>query len=241
MLFEQNNRFCVAPWSLLCVMPNGEVQTCIAGKTILGNLNTNTIEEILHINQASTIKQDILDAKISTNCTSCALMENKGNGQDEYQFLRQNYNDLMRDTNTDYYNKNEFMLGALDLHWSSLCDLKCITCRAYQSSSIAQEQGVPINHLSSDRANMFIDWIVKNQKFLKEIYLSGGEPTMIKYNRHLLERIEKRSDLQIRVNSNLMWSRDNLVLEEILKFPNVLFTCSADATGINGYKFRKIL
>jgi organic radical activating enzyme len=76
-----------------------------------------------------------------------------------------------------------------------------------------------------------IDWIVKNQHTLQEIYLSGGEPTMIKYNLRLLEKIQKRSDLQIRVNSNLMWDQDNAVLAEILKFPNVLFTCSADAVG----------
>ena len=138
---------------------------------------------------------------------------------------------MLQDLDVNYSDPHEFVLGALDLHWSSLCDLKCVTCWAYQSSSIAQEQNVPINHLPSERANLLIDWIVKNQHTLQEIYLSGGEPTMIKYNLRLLEKIQKRSDLQIRVNSNLMWDQDNAVLAEILKFPNVLFTCSADAVG----------
>ena len=229
VLFKQNDKFCAAPWSLLYVYPDGVVKTCVSGKDVMGNLNTDRIEDILYNDQRSQIKQDMLDCKASDNCAKCARLENAGNGQEKYQFLRNNYNQLLQDLDVDYHKENEFVLGALDLHWSSLCDLKCVTCWAYQSSSIAQEQGLPINHVPSERANIFIDWVEQNQHTLKEIYLSGGEPTMIKYNRRLLEKIQKRPDLQIRVNSNLMWSQDNPVLTEILKFPNVLFTCSADA------------
>ena len=60
------------------------------------------------------------------------------------------------------------------------------------------------------------------------MYFSGGEPTLIKYNLNLLKQLEKRDDLLIRVNSNLMWDTDNSIVKEILKFPNVMFTCSAD-------------
>lgn len=231
ILFKQNERFCAAPWSLIYIYPDGDVRTCSIGREIIGNLNHDSIEDILYNNKRNKIKQQILDNKISDNCTRCTKLENDGNGSDKYEFLRNNYNELARDADIDYYKKDEFMPVALDLHWSSLCDLKCVTCWAYQSSSIANEQGLPVNHLPSDRAHLFIDWIEKNQQSLKEIYLSGGEPTLIKYNRDLLEKIQKRDDLQIRVNSNLMWNQNNAVLEEILKFPNVLFTCSADSIG----------
>jgi len=73
--------------------------------------------------------------------------------------------------------------------------------------------------------------VVANQNELKEIYMSGGEPTLIKYNLKLLKQIEKRPDLIIRVNTNMQWKQDNQVLQEILKFPNVLFTCSIDGMG----------
>lgn len=229
-LFKKNDIFCAAPWSLLYVYPNGQVFTCVEGKNILGDLNKNSIEEILYNSQRSGIKQDMLNGGIaSKNCTKCLSFENSGNNQDRYHYLRNNYNELMRDLDIDYFDVNDFVLGALDLHWSSICDLKCVTCWAKQSSSIATEQGLPVAHLPSKQANMFIDWVAKNQDTLKEIYLSGGEPTLIKYNLRLLEKIKKRSDLQIRVNSNLMWDQDNLIVNEILKFPNVLFTCSADS------------
>jgi radical SAM protein with 4Fe4S-binding SPASM domain len=230
-LFKQNSCFCAAPWSLLYIYPDGVVNTCVAGQEVMGNLNHDSIEDILHSPARKQIQQHMLDQLVPSNCVGCSKLENTGTGSEKYQFLRNNYNTLLQDLDVNYRDPHEFMLGALDLHWSSLCDLKCVTCWAYQSSSIAQEQNVPVNHLPSDRANLLIDWIVKNQHTLQEIYLSGGEPTMIKYNLRLLEKIQKRSDLQIRVNSNLMWDQDNSVLAEILKFPNILFTCSADAVG----------
>ena len=230
-LFKQNNCFCAAPWSLLYIYPDGVVKTCVAGREVMGNLNHDSIEDILYSPARKQIQQDMLNQLVPNNCVDCSKLENSGSGSEKYQFLRNNYNTLLQDLDVDYQDEQEFVLGALDLHWSSLCDLKCVTCWAYQSSSIAQEQHQPINHLPSERANLLIDWIVKNQHTLQEIYLSGGEPTMIKYNLRLLEKIQKRSDLQIRVNSNLMWDQDNAVLKEILKFPNILFTCSADAVG----------
>lgn len=230
-LLKQNNKFCAVPWSLLYVHPDGKVSTCVYGNDILGNLNRDSIEDILYNQKRANIKQNMLNEVASENCKLCLSLENNGNGQENYHYLRNNYNELLRDLDINYYNTNKFVLGALDLHWSSVCDLKCVTCWAKQSSSIAKEQGLPVLHLSNDRANAFIDWIVANQTTLKEIYLSGGEPTLIKYNLRLLEKIKKRFDLQIRVNSNLMWDQNNAIVNEILKFPNVLFTCSADSTG----------
>lgn len=227
-LFRQTNHFCAAPWNLIYVDVDGSVKICVRGKEYFGNLQTNTIEEILASPKIKQIKKQILNDEISSHCINCLSLENDGSNNKKYSFLRNNYNQLARDIDINYKDTDQFVLGALDLHWSSLCDLKCVTCWAKQSSSIAVEQGLPVRHLPTEHALKFIDWVVANQHTLKEIYLSGGEPTMIKYNTRLLEQIHKRDDLLIRVNSNMMWDFDNAVIQEILKFPNVLFTCSAD-------------
>jgi organic radical activating enzyme len=131
--------------------------------------------------------------------------------------------------NIDYSNNSNFMLSGLDLHWSSLCNLKCITCWAGQSSSIAKEQGKPILHTSNQSADVFIDYVINNQYNLKEIYLSGGEPTLINHNLKLLKKLDKNNNgLQIRINTNMMFKNNNKIIEELKKFPNVLFTISAD-------------
>ena len=230
-LFRKTNNFCAAPWNLIYVDVDGSVKICVKGNDYFGNLQTNTIEEILANPKIKKIKTTILNDKTSIHCASCQAMENDGVNNKKYSFLRNNYNELARDIDINYQDTDQFVLGALDLHWSSLCDLKCVTCWAKQSSSIAVEQGLPVQHLPTEHALKFIDWVVNHQDTLKEIYLSGGEPTLIKYNARLLEQINKRDDLVIRVNSNMMWDLDNNVIKEILKFPNVLFTCSADGIG----------
>lgn len=228
-LFRQTNNFCSAPWNLVYVGVDGSVATCSNGKEYFGNLKHNSIEEILSNPRRREIKIEILNDAVSKNCVQCLVMENSGTSGKKYSHLRNHYNAVSRDVDINYRDPDQFVLGALDLHWSSLCDLKCVTCWARQSSSLAVEQGLPIQHLPTKDALKFIDWVVANQSTLKEIYLSGGEPTLIKYNYKLLEKINKRDDLLIRVNSNMMWDFDNPVINEILKFPNVMFTCSADA------------
>lgn len=227
ILFRRSENFCSAPWNLLYVGTSGEIRTCSRGET-LGNLHHTDLDNILNQPSACRIKTGIANNEIVDNCSYCISMENSGNNKNHYGYLRSMYNELFVDQLVNYDNAHEFQLGAVDLHWSSLCDLKCVTCWAKQSSSLAVEQGLPVQHTKTEVALKVIDFIVNNQHTLREVYLSGGEPTLIKYNLNLLQRLKKTSNLLLRVNSNMMWAQDNAIIQEILKFPRVLFTCSAD-------------
>ena len=228
-LFKQQKHFCTAPWNLLYVSVDGSIQTCTRGK-IFGNASDGLISDTLSNEKYQELRKDILEDKVTHNCKTCLKKENITSAG-SYSGLRNHYNRLGIHSSVDYSNTKQFKLTALDLHWSSLCDLKCVTCWAFQSSSIAREENKPVNHTPSAVADRIIKYVVSNQDELKEIYMSGGEPTLIKYNLKLLQQIEKRDDLQIRVNSNMQWQPDNAILQEILKFPNVLFTCSVDGMG----------
>jgi len=228
-LFRQQKHFCTAPWNLLYVNVDGSIPSCTRGK-VLGNACDGPISETLSNEKYQKLRQDILADKITDNCKKCLQRENISSAG-KYTGLRNHYNELSVQSSVDYTDVSRFKLSALDLHWSSLCDLKCVTCWAVQSSSIAREENKPVNHTPSAVADRIIEYVVSNQSELKEIYMSGGEPTLIKYNLKLLKQIEKRDDLQIRVNSNMQWRQDNAILQEILKFPKVLFTCSVDGMG----------
>jgi len=229
-LFKKSNNFCSAPWNLLYVWTDGSIKTCTKGYENLGNIQTESIDSILNNSKFNSIRQQIRQDQQIRNCDKCIKLENEGTGRKKYRHLRNLYNEMFRLQDVDYDNTS-FKLGALDLHWSSTCNLKCVTCWAQQSSSIAQEQNLPVLHTPSSIAYPLINWILENQQSLKEVYLSGGEPSLIKYNLYLLEKLEKRPDLLIRVNSNLTWEINNKIIQEILKFPNVLFTCSSDSIG----------
>lgn len=230
LLFRHSNHFCSAPWNLLYVDTDGGIHTCNKGG-LLANAGDHNIADILQSPDLQNIRSEILQDRVTRNCARCIALENHGNGSIDYHHLRNMYNELFRDQEVNYVDTRAFVLSAVDLHWSSVCDLKCITCWARQSSSIANEQGVPVHHTPTEVALSMIEYITQNQNSLREVYLSGGEPTLIKYNLNLLTKLEKRSDLLIRVNSNMMWRQDNRILREILKFPRVIFTCSADNIG----------
>lgn len=227
MLFKRTKNFCSAPWNLLFVDTDGGIKTCNKG-AVLGNCHNESLNNILKNQHFQIIKTMINQDHISYNCRSCIALENSGAGSHSYEHIRGMYNEMFKNQTIDYTDVTAFQLGAVDLHWSSICDLKCITCWAKQSSSIAHEQQLPVRHTDTKTAYQIIEFIVQNQKNIKEVYLSGGEPSLIKYNLRLLEQLTKSQDLLIRVNSNLMWQTDNEIIQEILKFPKVLFTCSAD-------------
>jgi organic radical activating enzyme len=165
---------------------------------------------------------------LDSNCKTCQSYENTSQ-DNTYDFIRGLYNPMFKSVDIDYTNHKDFQLSGIDLHWSSICDLKCITCWSNQSSSIAIEEGKDVLHTSTKHADKLIDYIVANQETLKEIYLSGGEPTLIKHNLRLLKKLRRDLSFQIRVNTNMMHEPDNQIIQELQEFPNVFFTISADA------------
>lgn len=228
-LFKQAKHFCSVPWNHFKVDMSGNISTCVNGKQVLGNPKHNTIGEILKNPKLIEIKKNLLNDVLDDNCKFCQSYENNISGNDDYKFVRGLYNSMFKTTDIDYDNLTEFVLHGIDLHWSSICDLKCITCWSQQSSSIAQEEGKEILHTSNESADKVIDFIVANQGTLKEIYLSGGEPTLIKHNLRLLKRLRRDLTFQIRINTNMMFDSDNQIIKELREFPDVFFTVSADA------------
>jgi radical SAM protein with 4Fe4S-binding SPASM domain len=226
-LFKKSEHFCAVPWNQFKVFTSGEVGTCVNGQETLGNIHYNSIEEILSSPNLAKIKNNLKQNLDDSNCSKCKSLEY--NEDISYKFLRDLYNPMFVKSTVDYDDDMDFVLNGVDLHWGSTCNLKCITCWGRQSSAIAQELNQPIRNVTAESANKLIDFIVKNQYTLKEVYLSGGEPTLIKHNLNLLKQLRKDLDFTIRINTNMTFNSDNTIIEELKKFPKVLFTISADA------------
>ena len=155
-LFKQNKYFCTAPWNLLYVHVDGSIQSCTVGSNF-GSATAQNIESVLTNPKFSKLKKNILEDKITDNCMSCIKSENT-TGAGEFNSLRNYYNELCVDSDTNYTDISQHKLHMVDLHWSSICDLKCVTCWAVQSSSIAREQNQPVNHTPPDVANKIIEF-----------------------------------------------------------------------------------
>ena len=228
-LFYKSKNFCSVPWNHIKVDTDGSIYTCVNGSVLLGNIHNENIEKILQSPKLKEIRDALFLDQCHINCTkNCNKLEIYKDDKKIYKFLRYHYNPIFLKSEIDYSKNENFKLSGIDLHWSSICDLKCMMCWHGQSSSIAKEENKPILHTTTEAADRLIDFIIKNQDNLKEIYMSGGEPTLIKHNLKLLKRLEKDKNFVIRFNTNMMFNPNNQIINELKKFPNVLITISVD-------------
>lgn len=226
ILFHKNQYFCAAPWNNLKVYSNGDIHTCSNGPAY-GNINREPLEKILANDTIKQIKSDLWNNQANRNCNDCHRLST---GQEHFD-LRNYYNPMFKEFDIDYSQQDNFELHAIDLHWSNVCNFKCVYCNPEQSSLIAQEQKIPIVKVDNTNIDFIIDLVVKNQHTMKEIYLSGGEPLLIKQNQLLLSKITN-TDLLVRINSNISMAVDsNPIFAELKRFRNVLWTVSADSMG----------
>jgi len=225
-LFKQSAHFCAVPWNHFELFTNGDIRTCSKGHT-LGNINDQSLNQILHSPNIQSIKQDLVEDRVNKNCTACHRLTT---GTEHFD-LRNHYNPMFKNFDVDYEDTTQFDLNGVDLHWDNTCNFKCVYCSPSQSSLIAQEQGIPHNRNDNTNIDEIIAMIGQNQHVMKEIYLSGGEPLLIKHNLKLLKKITNK-ELPIRINSNISQATDsNLIFRELKQFSNVLWTISADCVG----------
>jgi len=225
-LFKQNNNFCTCPWTNAQIYTNGDVKTCSIGTEVLGNVNESDILEILtKSNTLKRIRTNMLNDTPDPNCVVCQY---RSIDDDNFVYLKDHYNSRIKNDDVDYDDIENFDLRFIDLHWSNICNLRCVMCHPEQSSLIAKDENFITTPVNQKNIKKIREMIIKNQTRLKEIYLSGGEPFYIPYNFTLLEEISNK-DIPIRVNSNMHWQQNNKVFKALLKFKNVQLTMSVDA------------
>ena len=202
-LFQKN--FCTIPWSGFELEPNGDVKNCIISKDVLGNVNSQDIQSILKDKKATDIKKAMLENKYPSNCEGCYFQESSRSKNFDNISSRTYYTKQLGKycKNDLFENEKKFDLKHVDLRWSNLCNQACVYCGSLYSSKWAQELGEPI--LNQNKNNQQVkQYVLSNIKNLKNIYIAGGEPLLIKENQELLEELIKvNPTCSIRVNTNL--------------------------------------
>lgn len=224
-LFKKNKNFCVVPWTNFELYTNGDIKTCSYGKKTFGNLKEKSIYEILQDKDMLKLKQDMLNDTPNDNCIAC---QNRNIESEKFEYLKGHYNHLVKNEDINYDDIKNFDLRSIDLHWSNVCNLRCVMCHPIQSSLIAKDLDVVIPSITEENIQNIIDMIIKNQYKLKEIYLSGGEPFYIPHNVKLLSLL-KNKEVPLRINTNMHWNNNNKLYKILKDFKNVQLTMSADS------------
>jgi len=224
-LFRTNKNFCVVPWTNFEVYTNGDIKTCSLGKKTLGNISDQPLDEILNGEPIKKIKENMLNNVPDKNCVKCQIRTIE---EDNFKHLRNHYNSRLEQEDVNYEDINNFDMRFIDLHWSNICNLRCVMCNPGQSSLIAKDEKVFVAPIQQERIDEIIKVVTKNEDKIKEIYLSGGEPFYIPQNVKLLKALTNK-EVPIRINTNMHWYKNNKLYEILKTFKNVQLTMSVDA------------
>ena len=221
-----NRAFCPVPWTSIMYNFDGSVKNCIRSAAPIGNINNNSIEEIL--DKDHRIKADMQTGQKFARCNPCYDLETEKNNfniiSDRVFYLKE-----LRDVDNTLYDTMNFALHTVDIRWSNLCNFACVYCGPEFSSKWASEQNIVINTPEDVKRQEFKQYIFDHAAQLKHVYLAGGEPLLMKENLEFLELLKQvNPDVNLRINTNLSHV-DTHIFDLISEFKNVHWTVSVES------------
>ena len=222
-----NNFYCAAPWRGLHINVRGDVKTCCAGNpNILGNLNSQSIEQILDGAKLKEIRESLRQGiPHKQYCSGCIQRERQG-GDSERSW----HNSV--NAEFDYTNaglKYEYP-SIIDVRWNTTCNLSCNYCGSKDSSKWASLQKISVSSDTRHYYTQVCDFIEKHYDQVKEVAMVGGEPLLLPENEHLLDVIP--SDCIVTLITNLSNPlENNRIFKKLSQRQRVGWSISFDNIG----------
>lgn len=204
------NKFvCTHPWTHFEVNnPNGDVTMCCDNNTVLGNVNTDSLDEIWNGDGFQEIRRRMRDDGAHQICPhTCPVL----NGFKTYQNL--DWHDSMKPGSAAKknaeQNDEEFKLGALVLKsmprwmrfaYSYACNLDCYHC--YQRDDATQNEKLP---------DTFLESVYYHSDKYQVIYFFGGEPFLYKPMTKMMADINLDDDCRYFLISNATLFTDDTI------------------------------
>lgn len=220
-----SNFYCAAPWRGLHINPRGDIKTCCAGDpNMLGNLNTQTIEEVLHGPILQEIRQTIRSGQLHEKyCYNCIQAERYGRSERDWHNRLNPDFDATGLSNTDHYPV------LIDIRWNTTCNLSCNYCAEACSSQWAAIKGVPVKSGTRPYYEQVCDYLEQHQDSIKEVALVGGEPLLLPENVRLLDVVPKNCTLTLITNGSVDLT-NNKVFHKLAQRRRVGWSISFDNT-----------
>ena len=231
--YIKSKTLCPLPFAGGIVNTDGSVQCCSISKEFLGNVNEQSLENILQTSKKlKNIRREMLEGKYPYNCSDCykkeshltnISLENVSNRLYHIKALKSSPFKLYKD-------EHQFELQQVDLRWRNTCNFACVYCDKTFSSVWAQFDGQP-DKMTNEAMQETFEFVKKNIDNLQTIYMAGGEPFLIKENLQIIDLIaEKRPGLLLRINTNLSILNPK-IYNKLKNLPNVHWIVSAESTG----------
>lgn len=222
-----NKCFCPMPFKGLMYNFDGKVKNCIRSSASIGNIQDNTIEEILLGEENLKTQADMLAGNPGDRCHPCYELEV---GKTDFNIVsdRLFYIKELKTISPDTYQYNTHDLHAVDIRWSNQCNFACVYCFPDFSSKWASELKKFVPKPDSEKLAKFKEYIFSHAAQLKHVYMAGGEPLQMKQNEEFLDVLfDCNPDVNLRINTNLS-KTDTKIFDKICKFENVHWTISVE-------------
>lgn len=201
-------------------------------------LNKDDLEEAWKSETYSTIRKQLLNNERPEMCQRCFREEDAG-----VRSSRQAWNDKWKE-DKEYTIDAPFDIKYVDLRLGNLCNLKCRMCNPYASNMWVKEWDLVSDALDPAEYERLskMNWPENKKTWenlfsiahtVDEIYLTGGEPTVIKEQQKLLDYFIDNGtakNIRLKYNTNLVLLPDWLI-ERWSHFKRVQLNCSIDAVG----------
>lgn len=246
-----SDTFCILPWVHLATNASGNIRPCCnskPGKSFIKNPETGNpyklgkadFSEIWNSPDYKSLRQSLLNGERPEVCERCWKEEDAG-----IQSLRQAWMHRWIE-DKEYTDTADMDIRYADIRMGNFCNLKCRMCNPYASSQWLDEWHLVREKLSDEeyqrlngenwpwyRYTQFeknIDLILPT---VEEIYLTGGEPTIIKEHEYILNKVirsGRAKKVKIKYNTNLT-NIPNHLLEKWKAFKAIKCNVSIDAVG----------
>lgn len=244
-----SDNFCSMPWLGIHAWPDGSVFPCCMynSKVPLGNLNNHTVEEILHNEEVTKLREELLANKQPLGCKRCYELEASG-----VTTLRQSTNNNKLYTQDINKIKTEQTVKFLttkfiDIRFSNICNFKCRTCGPELSHKWGAEmpliKGIPDPGIIQIPREKFWEFYESALETVEEITFAGGEALMQEEHYAALDRLIAlgRTDVKIYYTTNLstLKYKQYDLFEMWKKFSNLEIYASLDDSGERAEYLRK--
>jgi MoaA/NifB/PqqE/SkfB family radical SAM enzyme len=214
---------CLAPYKSLRFLPDGNITVCCHNNSwSLGKYPQVSILEAWNSDKLLSIRNKISQADFSLGCYECLPAFTNKNFLSANPRLYENF-----ETNSDFP-------VILDFKIATECNLECIMCSEYSSSSIKRACDSK-NSKALDFGEDFFNQVSDFIPYLKEARFSGGEPFLnsIYYEIWAL-LIEKNPKCKISVQTN--GTILNQKIKNLLESGNFHINVSVDSANPKVYQ-----
>ena len=251
-----------------CCMVRGTANKIKKDDGTFYSCKDNFIRDAWNSQDMKSIRKSMINGDPVSGCSVCYSQETNGGVSNRQHSIREWEARLGKSGLSDRVqqaidNDGEIIddLVYLDLRLGNLCNLKCRMCNPWNSSQIAKEH-IELVEKNEEYTNVFRKTfgnfpisVIEDQKWfehdimwdqvisliptLKKVYMTGGEPTLIKNNFKFMEECirQGRTDIVLFFNTNCT-NVNGKFLKLIKEFSTVYINASIDGVGVTNEYIR---